>query len=299
MKLGATHTQVFDSAVGHLAVRIVERPCPGLCPGVVDEGRVRYPSGMKTSLVAILVVGLLGYGALADVAAGLGSRFADAYTAFAPLYTLYRAYAEHLFQGVEVEVPHQLSMACGRFAEELAFLHVDLVSQTSSSIAEAMPFLIHLRSETAAFCSLHQGTLDVIAGSPQSDLPLLKQASEAGMFAAISALNDGLESVFSGTLEGFSDGEDAWAFAVTFAVRTLLGQEKLDRLGSNLKEIFYGSEEAGPLPVEVPVLIGDAMSRLVERSGRPLSSEDAKIVLDDARTVYDYLIEGHVPDVPR
>jgi len=256
---------------------------------------------MKISLiviVVILVVGLLSYGELAHVAAGLGSRFADAYTAFAPLYTLYRAYAEYLFQGGEIEVPHRLSTACDQFAEELAFLHVALVSQTSSSIAEAMPFLIHLRSDTAAFCALYQGTLGVIAGSPQGDPPSLKQASEVGMFAAVSALNEGLESVFSAALDGFSDGEDAWAFAVTFAVRTLLGQEELERIGSNLKEIFYGSEDVAVPPVEVPALIGDAMARLVEHSGYPLSSEDSERVVDDARTVYDYLIEGFVTDAP-
>lgn len=228
-------------------------------------------------------------------AAGLGSVFADAYSAFAPLFSFYQSYADHLFQGTDVEVPDAVALACESFSEVLGFLHLEIQTQTASSTALSMSALVRLRSDAAEFCSAFEPRLKEMDAWSEVDPEILRQASEEGLFAAISQLNDGLDLVFTETFEGFSSEEARWRFAVTFAVRAIIVSETVERINTNLGEIFYGDGESQTLPIPVPQTVADGMGFLVKLSGRELAEDEASQAQEAAETVYGHFIGTQEP----
>ena len=66
-----------------------------------------YASGMRRAILGLVGLWILSVGCCGSPAL-LGSQFADAYAAFAPLYVLHRSYAEYLFNGTAVEIPADL-----------------------------------------------------------------------------------------------------------------------------------------------------------------------------------------------
>ena len=241
-------------------------------------------------LVLVSAAVLLGgsFGAVAEPAAQLGAIFAETYSAFAPLFSFYQSFADHLFQGSAVEIPGDVATACGGFAEELAYLHLEIQIQTASQSAFSMPALLHLRSDAAAFCATFGPTLVEISAWIEVDAESLRLASADGLFIGISELNAGLDRVFTEVFDGFASEESRWRFAVTFAVRAVLVSEGVKRLNANLNEIFYGDSDADAPPIPVPEAVEEAMAVLVERSGQELLAEDEASVLTAARIVYEH-----------
>jgi len=254
-------------------------------------GRSAYDDGRMARRLAIWWIAL-SFGTCAAIAgpAELGARFADAYSAFAPLFALYRSYADHLFEGTDVAVPPEIGGACEAFPHELASLYIDLVVQTPPATAETMTRLVHLRSDTAVFCDTYGATLEAIAAMDPVDLDRLKQASRDRLFATINAMNDRLEGVFSSALDGIGDGVGRWRFAVAFAVRSILRRGAPDRIDSNIAEILYGGEGRTAPPIDVPADVSDAMVGLVEASGRALSPGEAEAALTWALRIEAFLL---------
>ena len=243
-------------------------------------------------LVLVSAAVLLGGSAvaLAEPAAQLGATFAETYSDFAPLFSFHQSFADHLFQGSAVEIPTDVAVACGGFAEALAYLHLEIQIQTASESAFSMPALLHLRTDTAAFCAAFGPTLVEIGAWIDVDMESLRLASAEGLFVGISQLNDGLDRVFSEVFDGFTSEEARWRFAVTFAVRAILVSESVERLNANLNEIFYGDSDAHAPPIPLPETVEEAMAFLVERSGQELLAEDEEVVLSSAAMVYEFFI---------
>ena len=220
----------------------------------------------------------------------LGARFADAYAAFAPLYVLHRAYGDHLFNGTGVEIPPDLEGSCARFSYELALFHVDYVAQTESATAGGLAYLARLRAESTSFCDVYDESIRAIAGSDEVDYDLLSAASDGGLFAEIKRMNDLMEAALDEILAGMGEGIERWAFAVTFSIRTLLNQEELERISTNLREILYADPEGSAPPFAVPADVASAMGRLVELSGRELSETEREDAVRSATVIYEHFI---------
>ena len=261
----------------------------GRRPIILSDMKTRG-AGQSLVLLGVIVAFAGSFCVAADPAARLGAMFADTYSAFAPLFSFYQAYADHLFQGTDVEVPDAVAAACGEFSEALGFLHLEIQTQTASSTALSMSALVHLRSEAAGFCSAFEPRLKEMDAWSEVDPDILRQASEEGLFAAISQLNDGLDLVFTEMFDGFSIEEARWRFAVTFAVRAIIVSETVERINANLGEIFYGDSESRTPPLPVPQLVADAMRLLVELSGRELTEEEASQAQGAAETVYGHFV---------
>ena len=243
-------------------------------------------AGWWVVLASIAVILGGSSGAVADSPVQLGSVFADTYSAFAPLFSFHQSYADHLFQGTPVEIPKDMAKACGGFSEALAYLHLEIQIQTASTTALAMPALIHLRSDAAGFCATYGPALEAIDAWIEVDMEVLGQVSEDGLFARIAQLNDGLDLVFTEAFDGLPTEEARWRFAVTFAVRTILVSEALERLNTNLREIFYGNTEAEAPPLPVSEAVSEAMALLVALSGQDLSADEAESAWAAAETIY-------------
>lgn len=222
--------------------------------------------------------------------ASLGSMFADSYTAFAPLYSLYRSYADYLFYGSEVAIPPGLEETCESFSDRLADLHMEFIVQTDSQTVAEVTLLAHLRASVASFCRDYQAEIAAISSLTEPDLSFFRQAADAGMFAAISELNKQLEGVFTLTLEDFGGTEAGWRFSAAFAIRTLINQEPIERIDPSLKEILLGPKE-DPFPREdLPSAILpqiDALASLVDRN---LSREEQEAAASLAQMIYDFLV---------
>lgn len=242
----------------------------------------------------IPIVGLVGLCLMAVACSGspasLGSQFADAYAAFAPLYAVYRAYAEYLFSGTAVEVPGGLVDSCERFSYELARFHVDYVLQTGSATVAGLGYVIRLRAESSAFCGTYEETIGSVASSRGGDEEVLEAASDEGFFAEIKGLNDLMEAALDEILVGMGEGVERWAFAVTFSIRTVLNQPEIVRIDPNLREILYADPEGKAPPFQVPAEIGTAMERLLDLAGRTLTEEEGRAAAQSAGTIYEYFI---------
>lgn len=241
----------------------------------------------------VLVVGLAG-GGRAELAARIGSKFADVYAAGAPLVALYRSYADHLFLGTAISIPTDLEVACEPFARELAELHVQLVTQTGSVATESLAAVVRLRADVACFCASYQPMLEAMASVEVPAPDLLERASEADLFASIADLNDGLEEVLSFMLDETDDREDRWRLAAAFAVRTLVHQPTVERIGEGLVGILYGAEGVSEPLIQVPAAIADAIAALGALSGRSLSPEEAEEAVRLAECIHGYLVDDVV-----
>ena len=230
--------------------------------------------------------------------AELGARFADAYTAFAPLFVVHRSYADHLFLGTGVEIPMHLVESCQSFSYQLALLQIDLIEQTASRMPETMNFVLRLRMEQATYCDRYVSTLERIAAVPEADRAMLEAAKDSGLFAGIQTLSDLLELALDAALTELEGDLGPWRFAVAFSMRGVLNQQPVERIDVNLGEILYGAEEATGPPLDVPDAVADAMAYLIELSGRDLGEEAAALAVGYAGIVYRFIREDEEESSP-
>ena len=231
----------------------------------------RYPVGMRGIVAVFTLIIVLSSVAVSSPEAVLGSQFADLYSSFAPLYGLYRSYADYLFRGSSVAVPQGIVSSCDRLTAALYRISLDSLLKTPS---EALSFLASLRLDAAEFCLSYRLTLEEIErASPDGLIPLLDRASDEGLFASINRLNRMLEETLSQVLASLGGDLERWRFGVVFAVRTIIDRDSIDRIDEDLRGIFYG--EGGSPPVELPEEVSAAMAGLISLSGRPLSGGEA------------------------
>jgi len=219
-----------------------------------------------------------------------GSAFADVYGAFAPLAVLHRSYADYLFYGTDVTIPDTLVSACDETGYLLATLHLDLLVQTGTEVVSTMPWLARLRADLAAFCDEHWQVLAAIAALGSPDIEVLKEASELGVFSDIYRLQGGLQAAFEACMDGLSDEQGTWEFAVAFSLRTLLGQSVLEMIEPSLRNILYGSEEAEGPPAFVSEDIGLAIEQLIAFVDVPLDVTSLEEVQSLAQAIYEYVM---------
>ncbi len=251
----------------------------------------RYAWGMRGPMIGLASLCVLAV-ACSGSPALLGSQFADAYAAFAPLYVLHRSYGEYLFNGTAVEIPADLEASCSRFSYELALFHVDYVVQTESATAGGLAYMARLRAESASFCDVYDGSIRAIAESDEVDYDVLSAVSDEGLFAEIKRMNDLMETALDEILAGMGEGIERWAFAVTFSLRTLLNQTEVERINTNLREILYADPEGIAAPFAVPTDVASAMGRLVELSGRELSETEVEDAVRSATVIYEHFVAG-------
>jgi len=238
-----------------------------------------YPVGMRNIIAALVLIAALSLVAVSSPEAALGSQFADLYSSFAPLYALYRSYADHLFTGAPVAVPLGVSDSCTGLVAALSGISTDLLTQTPSAALD------RLRIEALDFCLSYRPTLEEIErSSPDGLIPLLDRASDEELFASIYKLNSALEETLSQALSALGEGVERWRFAVAFAVRTIIDSSPIDRIDDDLRGIFYGEGGSAP-PVDLPEQVSDAMAALIALSGRPLTEGEA----DQARYLAEYI----------
>ena len=241
-------------------------------------------------LVAFLCL-LLGMIAVSSPAF-VGSAFADTYSAFAPLYTLYKAYANFLFSGAEIVIPSDLDQACPHLQDTLETLQINIITQTDSQRIEQVTRLAHLCQTTDTFCKRYKETISSVVSLEVADLDMLKQAADDGMFVSISDENKELEGLFSSTVDTYS-GSAQWRFAVAFSMRTILGQSNLVRLDSSLREILLGPEDTSYALGIVPAVVLPQVEELVGLAGDDLDDAHKEQALALAQAIYDYLMSPH------
>jgi hypothetical protein len=252
-------------------------------------------NGMRSLGIGLAFLAVLAAASfvIAGSPAHLGSRFADAYTAFSPLVALYASYRDYLFDGTAVEIPANLAASCERFSYELALFHLDYVVQTESASAGGLVYLARLRAESTSFCDTYDAWIRSLAESVEVDTDLLNAASDDGLFAGIKRTNELLEVVLDEILVGLGEGVERWAFAVSFSMRSLLNQTEFERIDETyLREILYADPEGVAPPFAVPDGIALAMERLVDLSGRDLSDDEADDAVRLAAAIYAYFVGG-------
>ena len=242
-------------------------------------------------LACLVVLVLLAPSAFASPA-HLGSAFADAYSAFAPLYALYRSYAEYLFHGSVVVVPLGLESACQSCSTRLESLQMTFIVQTDSPYTEEVGYVVRLRERVASFCEKYREPITAIASAESVDLPFLAQADEDDLFASISDLNTLFDKNLNLTIENLEEGPDRWMFSTAFATRTLMNQETIERIDSALEPILLGSEETSPPPANLPEEITHAIQSLAALTGHELSPQERAQADTLARSIHAFLIEG-------
>lgn len=238
----------------------------------------------------LIILILLAPVALASPA-HLGSAFADAYSAFAPLYALYRSYAAHLFHGSSVVVPKGLETACQSCSHKLESLQLAFLVQTDAQRVEEVAYLVRLRGKFASFCETYRKAIAAISVMEPIDLVFLDQVAEEKLFASISNLNVMFEELLNLTIENLEQTHDHWAFNAAFATRTLTNQETIDRIDSTLEPILLGSEESPSPPDDLPAEILRALQSLAALSGRDLSIQERKEARTLARVIHAFLVE--------
>lgn len=222
--------------------------------------------------------------------AKLGGEFADAYTAFAPMYALYQSYADYLFSGTAVVIPAGIGTACQTVSQSLSRLQIALVTEKKGNTEQALTYLVRGRQALDSFCSTYASTIEAIAAMPAPDITSLNKAAKAGFFAAISTINNLMGRAFDRTLTGLPDDSSRWRFSATFATRTLLDKRDITRIGPTLSEILLGSPDTPPPPPGLSPEITAAVHGLAAYSGKKLTTQDVAMVKALANTVYRYLI---------
>lgn len=265
-----------------LSVCAVYTPCPVIssCYNDVMAGKI--------PLVIVFLCVLIAQSAVSSPAS-VGSAFADTYSSFSPLYSLYKAYANFLFSGTQVVVPKDLDKACPQLQSDLNSLQIEILTQTDSQRIEQVTRIAHLRQATVTFCRTYGEMISSIASFTTTEIDTLKQAADDGLFAAVSDENKELTGLFSSTLDTYT-GTRQWMFAVAFSMRTILEQQDLVKLDSSLREILLGPEDSpygeGIIPPEVlpqsrelATLAGIDLDRAKRERARVL-----------AREIYDFLV---------
>ena len=246
----------------------------------------------RLCLCCLIFLVVLAPGCFASPA-HVGSALADAYSAFAPLYALYRSYAEYLFHGSAVVVPLGLESACQSCSTRLENLQMTFIVQTDSQRVEEVGYLVRLRGKLASFCENFHGPIAAIAVADPIDVSLLDQAAEENLFASISKLNELFEKLLNLTIKNLEETHDRWAFNTAFATRTLMNQETIEWIDAALEPILLGSEETSPPPQEnLPEEIMKALQSLAALSGRDLSSQEQMEAGALARSIHAFLVQG-------
>jgi len=225
----------------------------------------------------------------------IATEFADAYAAFAPIYALHAAYADVLFSGTNLAVPPDLAGACDAFSIEVARLHLALLTQTGSIVVPVPRAMVRLRAGADAFCEEYGTVLREIGSTPSPDLGRIEEASDAGLFAEISAVNGVLEEAFTAFYEAIDDEEARWRFAVAFVTRGLVHRDSASRIDANLLEIFYGSADRASPPFSVSEDVSAAMASLIEYAGRALTPAEWCEVQTLSSRIHEALITGQSP----
>ncbi|MDD5264964.1 MAG: hypothetical protein PHU43_09045 [Candidatus Bipolaricaulis sp.] len=243
-------------------------------------------------ILGLALIGVLTFipAASASPAASLGSAFADAYAAFAPLYEFHRDYADYLFAGAQVAVPEGLGAACDAFPVALDALQLALITQTSSAPVEALGYLVRLHGDSVLLCEAFGDGLRALASAGEVDLDTLVAWSDAGLFASIYGMNKSFESTLNAALEAAGNGRERWELAGTFAVRGLLLAPDLARVSSDIGDILYGAPGASAPPFAIPPEVAEAISILVAQAGKPLATSERADVVAAAERIYEYFM---------
>ena len=225
--------------------------------------------------------------------AHVGSAFADAYSAFAPLGALHRSYAKYLILGSAVVVPLGLESACQSCSTRLENLQMTFIVQTDSPYTEEVGYVVRLRERVASFCENYREPITTIAAANSIDLSFLAQADEDDLFASISDLNTLFEKTLNLTIENHEEAHDRWMFNTAFATRTLMNQETIVRIDAALEPILLGSEETSPPPQEnLPEEIMKALQSLAALTGHELSPQERAQADTLARSIHAFLVQG-------
>lgn len=241
-------------------------------------------------VVTCFIVFLASCVALCSPLAQMGSGFAEAYGAFAPLVALHRIYADHLFYGSEISIPEGVASACDETGYQLALLHLELLSQTKSQVVATRPRLTRLRADLALCCEAHSQTLSDISLGVEVDVDVLKSASDEGLFSGIYALQQGLQLALETVLEEIGDEQGTWEFAVAFALKTVLDQQRLSQLDAGLQDILYGSDQADAPPAFVPQDVAQDIVRLAEFVDIPIALEMEGALRELIQSIYEYVL---------
>ena len=253
----------------------------------------RYPVGMWNIIAALVLIAALSLVAVSSPEVALGSRFADLYSSFAPLYALYRSYADHLFSGTSVVVPPGIAGSCDRLWFSLHGMALDL---PRGMPAAAVPSLIAFRWSFIGFCASYRSILERLErGSPEQLDSILDEAGESRLFSSIFELEGDLEEALSQALGGFAEGIERWRFAVAFATRTIIDRDTFDRIDEDLQGIFYGEGRSSP-PMEFPDAVNEAMASLIGLSGRSLTEYEANQARYLAECIECYFVFGVIPE---
>jgi hypothetical protein len=191
----------------------------------------------------------------------------------APLLALHESYADHLFEGTDVAVLPGITASCDRFPRVLAMLHLECARSPVPFSEESAAELAKLRRDADRFCQLFRPIMEALEASETADLDDVEEASEAGLFAEIHALNEGLDALFTSVVDGFEVPEVRWCFAVAFAARAIANRGSVDRITQDLSAVFYGAESAVSIPFSVPDSVAKAMTGLIGLVGIDLDAE--------------------------
>ncbi len=242
----------------------------------------------RTLTILALVVASLALCALSSPAS-LGTAFADTYYSFAPLYALYKAYANFLFSGATIVIPERLEQACSRFQAGLETLQMALIVQTDSERVAQVTRVAHLRQTMASFCDTYHETIANIVALPSPDPDALRKAADSGLFASISGANKELEAVFTSTIDGYAL-KARWEFDAAFSMRTLITQGDFARLDQTLSQILLGPDDAPYEPGIIPQEIVPQVKALASLVGRDLDEADQQRAADLVQEVYEYVM---------
>jgi hypothetical protein len=224
----------------------------------------------------------------------LGSRFADAYEAFAPLFAFHESYAEHVFDGAEVIAPARLSASCEAFAMSLAELHVASALGGVGAPHVGKEALALLRTDADAFCRLFRPLLEAFDASDEVDPKALAAASDAGLFARIYEINGQLNDLLEDAFASIVDDGVKWRFSVAFAVRAILRRDRVDRIDPDLATVLYGAEGSTSIPFPVPEPVAEAMAGLVGLVDRDLDAEESARALRWSATIHEHFVPDGV-----
>ncbi len=239
--------------------------------------------------VAVIITLLIPIGVCASPAT-LGGEFADAYSAFGPIYALYRSYADYLFAGTPVVIPAGLDGACQTFSHGLEKLQIALVTEKGGNTEEALTYLVRSRQAAESFCVSYRTTLRTIAAMSTPDMTFLATAAKAGFFASISDINNLMGRAFDRALIGLPTAATRWRFSVAFATRTLIDKQKITRMDPSLSKILLGSADTPPPPSGLSPILMTAVKELAAYSGKTLTADAAARVKALAATIYHDLI---------
>ncbi len=249
---------------------------------------------MRSLVVLLVVWSFAGTAAAARPEAVIGSGFADAYAAFAPLKAIHGSFADHQFSGTPIAVPSGIGSCCDETLLALQRLQEEIVVDTGSASGEALGALVRLRLSVEAFCSTFGATLvslgqrGAVSDDEEGDL-----VAES-FFAEVHALEEGLTDALDAALNSTVDDESRWILGVTFVVRTLLIYPGWTRVppDTDLAVLFYGRSDLDVPRFDVPDAVRSAMAELVAAAGRELDEEEIAVARWSAEAIYDFWIDG-------